>query len=135
MLAWGSTFDTTKRDVLIDYLSAYFNPSSPDTIEPLVNQPPHLSAEELSAIKALKGNVKAGEQLYAGQCAICHENPADGVTSGTVLEGNPILYDDQAFWNVVLNGRHDMPSYQMSISNQEVTDILAWLKTLRQERR
>ncbi len=129
MIGWGSTFDTTKTDILIDFLSTFYNLSVPDTFNALVNVQPVLSSKELSAIRTLRGNVERGKRIYDEMCAVCHEDPQEGVIAGTVLEDNPILKDEESFWSVTLNGRNEMPSYKESISNQEVADILAWLRT------
>jgi cytochrome c553 len=47
------------------------------------------------------------------------------------LAGNPVLSNDQAFWKVVYEGRHVMPPLKDAVTEQQMADIQAWLKTLR----
>lgn len=82
-----------------------------------------------------KGNVKAGEQVYAGNCANCH-GPAGGKIgeAGSVL--NPAflsLVVPQTIRTTVIVGRPDlgMPDWRDQKDNpmtaQEVSDVVAFL--------
>ena len=127
MIIWGSTFDTTKKDELIDFLSARYNPTSPDVDQPLIPST-NLTEEERTALRSLVGNAIRGKEIYGNACAVCHEEPREGVITGTVLEDNPILDNPEAFWDVVLNGRLEMPAYSGALSQQAIADVLAWLR-------
>ena len=75
------------------------------------------------------GDGKRGEELYKASCNVCHGPRAEGGI-GPKLAANPILSNDQAFWRVVHEGRHVMPPLKGTVSDQQVNDIRAWLRTL-----
>lgn len=75
------------------------------------------------------GNSRRGEELYQASCVVCHGSRATGGV-GPKLAGNPILSNDQAFWKVVHEGRHVMPPLKGVVTDQQIADIRAWLKTL-----
>jgi mono/diheme cytochrome c family protein len=76
------------------------------------------------------GDNARGEELYKASCVVCH-GPSGGGGIGPRLAGNPVLSNDQAFWKVVYEGRHVMPPLKGVVSEQQMADIRAWLKTLR----
>lgn len=75
------------------------------------------------------GDSSRGEGLYNASCIVCHNSGAAGGI-GPRLAGNPVLSNEQAFWKVVYEGRHVMPPLKGVITEQQMADILAWLKTL-----
>lgn len=79
--------------------------------------------------KPSAGAVRQGEALYKASCVVCHGPRAAGGI-GPRLAGNPVLSDDQAFWKIVYEGRHVMPPLKGAVSDQQMGDIRAWLKTL-----
>ncbi|MEP6935835.1 MAG: cytochrome c [Nitrospirota bacterium] len=76
------------------------------------------------------GDNKWGEELYNASCVVCHGPGAAGAI-GPRLASNPVLSDEQAFWKTVLEGRHMMPPLKDALTEQQIADIQAWLKTLR----
>ena len=76
------------------------------------------------------GDSSRGQGLYDSSCIVCHGPQAAGGI-GPRLAGNPVLSNEQAFWKVVYEGRHVMPPLKGSITEQQMADIQAWLKTLR----
>lgn len=76
------------------------------------------------------GDGSRGQGLYDSSCIVCHGPQAAGGI-GPRLAGNPVLSNEQAFWKVVYEGRHVMPPLKGSITEQQMADIQAWLKTLR----
>ena len=76
------------------------------------------------------GNDKRGEELYNASCVVCHGSRATGGV-GPRLAGNPVLSNEQAFWKTVYEGRHMMPPLKGALTEQQIADIQAWLKTLR----
>jgi mono/diheme cytochrome c family protein len=79
--------------------------------------------------KPLTGNSTRGEELYQASCVVCHGARAMGGV-GPKLAGNPVLSNDQAFWKIVHEGRHVMPPLKGTVTDQQMTDIRAWLRTL-----
>ncbi|MCS6291504.1 MAG: cytochrome c [Nitrospira sp.] len=76
------------------------------------------------------GDSSRGEELYNASCIVCHKSGATGGL-GPRLAGNPVLSNEHAFWKVVYEGRHVMPPLKGAITEQQMADIQAWLKTLR----
>lgn len=76
------------------------------------------------------GDATRGEELYNASCVVCHGTRAIGGI-GPRLTGNPVLSNDQAFWKIVHEGRHMMPPQKGVVSDQQLADIRAWLKTLK----
>ena len=76
------------------------------------------------------GDNKRGEGLYKASCVVCHGPGAAGGI-GPRLAGNSMLPNEQAFWKTVYDGRHVMPPLKGAVTEQQMADIQAWLKTLR----
>ena len=76
------------------------------------------------------GDSSRGEGLYNASCIVCHGPQAAG-SIGPRLAGNAVLSNEQAFWKVVYEGRHVMPPLKGAITEQQMADIRAWLKTLK----
>lgn len=76
------------------------------------------------------GDDTRGEELYKASCVVCHGPQGTGGI-GPRLAGSPVLLNDQAFWKTVYEGRHVMPPLKDSLTEQQMADIQAWLKTLR----
>lgn len=75
------------------------------------------------------GDAPRGKELYGASCVVCHGPRAEG-NIGPRLAGNPLLSKEQAFRKIVHEGRHMMPPLKGSITDGQLADILAWLKTL-----
>ena len=75
------------------------------------------------------GDIQRGEGLYNASCVVCHASRATGGI-GPRLAGNPVLSNEQAFWKTVYDGRHVMPPLKGALTEQQIADIKAWLKTL-----
>ena len=76
------------------------------------------------------GDNTRGEGLYNASCVVCHGPRATGGI-GPRLAGNPVLSNEQAFWKTLSEGRHVMPPLKDALTEQQIADIQAWLKTLR----
>ena len=76
------------------------------------------------------GDDKRGEELYHASCVVCHGPLASGGI-GPRLAGNPVLLNEQTFWKTVFEGRHVMPPLKGALTEQQIADIQAWLKTVR----
>jgi mono/diheme cytochrome c family protein len=75
------------------------------------------------------GDTTRGEGLYNASCVVCHGPRATGGI-GPRLAGNPVLSNEQVFWKTVSEGRHIMPPLKGTVTEQQIADIQAWLKTL-----
>ena len=76
------------------------------------------------------GDNTRGEELYSASCVVCHGPQARGGI-GPRLAGNPVLWSEQAFWKTLSEGQHMMPPLKGALTEQQMADIQAWLKTLR----
>lgn len=70
-----------------------------------------------------------GEEFYKASCTVCHGPRAEGGV-GPKLAGNPVLANDREFWKIVHEGRHVMPPLKGMVTDQQLTDIRAWIRTL-----
>lgn len=78
--------------------------------------------------------VRAGESVFQGNCAVCHS-----IKSGQKLVG-PSLYGatggahptttDAAVRSTVLNGKGRMPGFNGVLSSGDIDNLLVYLKTL-----
>jgi mono/diheme cytochrome c family protein len=93
-------------------------------------QGPDKNSSSGNALKRPAGDSARGEGLYNASCVVCHGPQAAGGI-GPRLAGNAVLSNEQAFWKVVYEGRHVMPPLKGAITEQQMADIQAWLKTLR----
>jgi mono/diheme cytochrome c family protein len=75
------------------------------------------------------GSAKRGEELYKASCVVCHGSRAEGGV-GLKLAGNPVLANDREFWKIVHEGRHVMPPLKGTVTDQQLTAIRAWIRTL-----
>ncbi len=76
-----------------------------------------------------EGNAERGKALYNASCVVCHGNDAAG-NIGPKLAGNAMLANDQTFRKTVHEGRHMMPPLKDALTEEQLADILAWLRTL-----
>jgi cytochrome c oxidase cbb3-type subunit 3 len=132
MIHWGADVSKEEAGILATYLSARYNPDAPD------QEPAHAtgSATELLRVETNAatgrpvGETGPGEIVYAHNCQACHGSGAAGGV-GPRLAGNPILGDEDHFWETVLHGRGAMPAWESALNAQEIADVRAWLQTIR----
>jgi mono/diheme cytochrome c family protein len=86
--------------------------------------------KDLPGYSATLGNADRGSEVYAADCADCH----DKGKAGRVLDPNFLkLASDQSLRTTVIAGRQDqgMPDYRHHngrvMSSQEIADVVAWL--------
>jgi cytochrome c oxidase cbb3-type subunit 3 len=131
MIHWGADVSKEEAGILANYLSARYNPDAPDQ-EPAgqreAAEPLH--AETDAATGRPAGETARGEVVYAHNCQACHGSGAAGGV-GPRLAGNPILGDEDHFWETVLHGRGAMPAWEAALNAQEIADVRAWLQTIR----
>lgn len=115
----GGSLTDQQIDVLVKGMPTAWKP------ETLDGAPPYHTAKP--------ANAAHGEQVYATYCASCHggsKSKAGSITDTAFLA----LVSDQMLRTVIIAGRpdigqpdwrNDMPGHAMS--DQEVTDVVAWL--------
>jgi mono/diheme cytochrome c family protein len=82
----------------------------------------------------LQGNIADGERIYQAACLSCHRDQKQQITNPTYLA----LISDQALRSIVIAGRPDLghPGWDKAnsghaLSDQEITDIVAYMGSLR----
>lgn len=104
-----------------------------------------LGAENPPSYKAtLSGDAAAGKSDFASYCARCHRDSTGAASSGQTSIAGPVtnpsylaLISDQSLRSTILSGRPDdgMPDWrsfgERPLTDQQVTDIVVWLATLR----
>jgi cytochrome c oxidase cbb3-type subunit 3 len=131
MAHWGADVSKEEAVMLADYLSARYHPDVPDQ-EPVRHSEmvEPLRAPETAAAGHPAGEIGRGEIVFTHNCQACHGSGAAG-GMGPRLAGNPILGDENRFWETVLHGRGAMPAWESALSAQDIADIRAWLQTAR----
>ena len=81
----------------------------------------------------LAADMIRGGQLYAQHCAACH-----GPTGLAVLPGAPnfanqerLMQPDPVLMNSIKRGRGPMPGFQAILKDQDILDVIAYVRTLR----
>lgn len=89
------------------------------------------SDPRIDAVRALAGDAASGEQLYLAECITCHLADGTGRTNEGAgkdltdwLPRNP----DAAAIDAILSGRQGMLAYDGVYSDQDVADLIAYLR-------
>jgi len=124
----GGPLTEAQIDILVTNLTA--NWSRPQDFTG-VKLPPH---------SASRGEVKRGAAAYQTYCAKCHgPDGGGGATAGSVVDPSYLaLASDQGLRTAVIAGRIDlgMPDWRgyvpgRPMSDQEISDVVAWLASHR----
>ena len=130
MMHWGADLSPEEADTLVRYLSARYHPGAPDQLPTLefetgTAEPP---VQDSNPTRPLVGAAKHGGDVFIHNCQACHGSDASG-GPGPRLAGNPILRQEELFWQTVINGRGSMPAWGSVLSPQDIVDVHAWLLT------
>jgi mono/diheme cytochrome c family protein len=78
-----------------------------------------------------------GEKVYKAKCASCHGPDGKGETAaGKATKARDICSDevkketDAAWTDIVVKGKNKMPSYDKKITDSEVKDVIAYMRSL-----
>jgi mono/diheme cytochrome c family protein len=78
-----------------------------------------------------------GEKVYKAKCASCHGPDGKGETAaGKVTKARDICSDEvkketEAAWtDIIVKGKNKMPSYDKKITDGEVKDVIAYMRSL-----
>jgi mono/diheme cytochrome c family protein len=130
MKHWGAEISQEEQILLVRYLSARYHPGAPDRLPPLEHEAG--LAEPLRQEPALTGPLVGvagrGSGIFEHNCQACHGQGGIGGV-GPKLSKNPILKQEEHFWDTVLHGRGPMPAWGSILSEQDIADIYAWLLT------
>lgn len=86
-----------------------------------------------SAQCAAAADVIAGQRLYAVHCAACHGQDGRAVmpNAPSFERGERLMQPDTALAASIRRGRFAMPAYAGVMSDREIFDVIAYLRTLR----
>ncbi|MHC4853050.1 MAG: c-type cytochrome, partial [Planctomycetota bacterium] len=119
MPAWSAD-KAGLTDAQIQRIVAYIRSFAPDRAD-------------ISSISSVRGDAAMGAAIYRGNCANCHGRKGEGGL-GTALrsQGFLMMASDQMLARTIVEGRPNtgMPSWR-NLSSQEVSDVLAHLRTWR----
>jgi mono/diheme cytochrome c family protein len=112
--------------------------SSPGASPAATTQTPPQPATDTGAVAA--DPVAHGKQVYEARCVLCHgpEGKGDGPASAA-LNPKPRNHTDGAYMNsrtdeqlldVIHNGKGAMPAWKGVLSEQEMQDVLKFVRTL-----
>jgi mono/diheme cytochrome c family protein len=96
-----------------------------------------MALASVGARAADKAVVK-GKEVFSGQCAVCHYAESTDKKMGPGLKGlfkrekmvNGKKPNDQNVRAKIDQGGNGMPTYREMLSEEEKTDVVAYLKTL-----
>lgn len=75
--------------------------------------------------------IEMGEMLYTSNCAPCHQLNGEGrLSTFPALNRNPFVTvsDPTGVIDVVLHGRQIMPSFEVTLSDQEVAAVISYIR-------
>ncbi len=79
----------------------------------------------------------SGEKVFKAKCASCHGPDGKGETAaGKATKARDICSDDvkkesDAAWtDIITKGKNKMPSYTGKISDSDVKDVIAYMRSL-----
>ena len=78
-------------------------------------------------------DVNNGKRLYNLHCAGCHGMSGISVMPGAphIARGAGVMQPDAATLASIRNGKNAMPAYMGVIKDQEILDVIAYMRTLR----
>lgn len=106
------------------------------------SQPGALQASPPPYASASSGDAGRGAQVFAAGCASCHgPEGKGGPKASSIVDGSYLaLVSDQSLRTTVIAGRPDIgqPDWRSDVpgralTGEEVTDVVAWLASLRTE--
>jgi cytochrome c6 len=73
-----------------------------------------------------------GAELYATHCALCHGASGNSVmlSAPNFAQGERLMNPDGALLLSIQNGKAAMPSYRGVLSDQDILNVIAYLRTL-----
>lgn len=79
----------------------------------------------------------AGEKVYKAKCASCHGADGVGATpAGKATKARDFCSDevkketDEEWTAIILKGKNKMPSYDKKLTDTEVKDVVAYIRSL-----
>jgi len=85
------------------------------------------------AVSAEAGDIVNGRQVYQKHCAMCHGPTGVGVMPGApnFARSERLFQPDATLVGTLRNGRNAMPPFVGVLTDRELFDVVAYLRTLR----
>ncbi len=86
----------------------------------------------LAAGPAAAADTHKGKNLYQAQCAICHGSEGRATMPGAPSfdRGEQMLRADMALLTLIRSGKNAMPAFQGRLSDRDIMDVIAYIRTL-----
>jgi mono/diheme cytochrome c family protein len=96
------------------------------------------SAEKASPPPPLTPQQERGQRLVSANCQVCHETMSDELRQGPSLKGlfrkkslpSGAPANEERVRDAILMGRPNMPGYQSVFTEEQISDLIAYLHTL-----
>jgi mono/diheme cytochrome c family protein len=96
------------------------------------------SSETSGNVHALTPQEQHGQQTFASACAVCHKADSTDALNGPGLKGvfkkqylpSGLKVSDQQVRETIQHGRKNMPPMGGLMDDQQMNDLIAYLKTL-----
>jgi cytochrome c6 len=85
-----------------------------------------------STAPAFAGDIQKGRETYELHCSVCHGidgMPID-MTIPSFANGDRLFQMDQDLLRSIREGRELMPAFRGMLSDEEIRDVIAFLRTL-----
>ncbi|HHH36941.1 MAG TPA: cytochrome c [Gammaproteobacteria bacterium] len=78
-------------------------------------------------------NMEKGRQIYVRHCQQCHGARGQGQIPGApdFARGERLLQPDVRLAESIRNGKGVMPAYRALLKDEDLLDVIAYLRTLR----
>ena len=97
-------------------------------------------AKKINPIKSTTTSLANGQVLFGSKCLSCHGKGAEGISKETtgLSKDTPNLirrlknHTEGDFHWKIKNGKEDMPSFKKELSDNDIWDIVNYLKSLQE---
>lgn len=83
--------------------------------------------DDTGGIDIASGNPKAGEALFADNCAVCHGSQGSGGNTGPSLQEPELAQESSDVVEQIVEGGGGMPPFGEQLSDQEIADVAAFV--------
>ncbi|WP_169974738.1 c-type cytochrome [Tautonia rosea] len=130
MVGWGAPVPPEETALLVAYLAeSYATESDAPVFDRQTLDEARSSTRPEPDPNALpEGQTERGAAVFTEHCATCHGSDGFGGDLGVSLIARPVLLRPVDYAEILRNGRHRMPGFQIVLSDQQVADTLAWLQ-------
>jgi mono/diheme cytochrome c family protein len=91
-----------------------------------------LAALCLIIVAPARADVFAGEEIYRQHCELCHGPGGNPVLpdAPNFVRGDGLMQPDRMLAQAIRDGKNAMPGYYGILTDQEVIDVVTYLRTL-----